>query len=296
MPHQRSRRARWDKGAAGKPPGVRRVQQAAEHVARTANAPPPPATAPVVRRGTQPPPPRPKNPAPTPAPAPRQCRRRWLSSQPSPTPCQVVTTFKQQQASKPHLCGHASRSELRHGQACRADAVEQARRDKDAAGAPPGVRRIQQATEHRAGAANAPPPLAARACRATGQAAAAATLQRSGSGSGSEPVPPAARPNPGRRLVRSSPLSSSSRRRNRAYADRPAGPSCAVGKHATPTQSARLAGTRGAAGQPPKLRQVSMQPSDEPLAAEVPRQTYLGASRRDDGNSYTCCQVAGLGT
>jgi hypothetical protein len=170
-----------------------------------------------------------------------------LSSQPSPTPCQVVTTFKQQQASKPHLCGHASRSELRHGQACRADAVEQARRDKDAAGAPPGVRRIQQATEHRAGAANAPPPLAARACRAAGQAAATATLQRSGSGSGSgsEPVPPAARPNPGRRLVRSSPLSSSNRRRSRAYADRPAGPSCAVGKHATPTQSTRLARTRG---------------------------------------------------
>jgi hypothetical protein len=46
------------------------------------------------------------------------------------------------------------------------------------------------------------------------------------------------------RLVTSPLPSSSSRHRSRACVDKPAGPSCAAGKHAALAQSKRLAGTR----------------------------------------------------
>ena len=233
--------------------------------------------APVVRRDNQPP-----QRSKAPAPAPSRCHRQLLGQNPGrrlvTSPPLSSSSRRRSRAciGRPTGPSHAAGKSVPRrcsrtdspgyaGKVCRADAVEQARWDKGAAGQPPGVRRAQQAAAHRARAANAPPPPAARAFRATGQAAAAAALQGSGSGSGSEPMPPppAAGPNPGRHLIRSSPPSSNSRRRSRACADRPAGPSCAAGKHTAPMQSKWLAGTRVRLADRPAFVGSSRQPSIE---------------------------------
>jgi hypothetical protein len=63
--------------------------------------------------------------------------------------------------------------------------------------------------------------------------------------------------------------SSSSRRRSRAYADRPAGPSCATGKHASPAQSKRLAGTRVPPANRPRLHRVQHAAAQRARAANT---------------------------
>ena len=94
-------------------------------------------------------------------------------------------------------------------------------------------------------------------------------------------TPPPFEPNPGRRLVTSPPPSNSSRRRGRAWADRPAGLSSAMDSTA-PAQSKRRAGTRVQRANSPRLRRVqhAAEPRTRAVNAPPPPAARAGRATR----------------
>ena len=98
------------------------------------------------------------------------------------------------------------------------------------------------------------------------------------------------------RLVTSPPPSSNRRHQSHACADRPAGPSCAAGEHATPAQSKRLAKTRVSLANRPRLRWVQHAAEQRARAANAPLPPAARASRATGQAAAAALQGSGSGS